>query len=272
MKKRDYPELPLEMQIGGRDLLSERRIRLLEAIAEHGSLNAAAKALPMSYKAAWDALDAMNNLAEQPLVIRRNGGKHGGGTVLTPTGVQLVRIYRALQLEYQQSLTALQPILEQDPILDLEQLRRTVRQMHFRSSARNQFSGRVKSISIQGVQAQINIEVSAQFYIKAQVTSEAVHELLLAPEVNLLALIKAPQVKIYPVSQQTRLPKNYYIGKVSRLIPDEKRCQVNVEVTQHKQLAALITHAQFEQLALEEGLSVGIGFAPAAVVLCRYES
>ena len=39
----------------------------------------------MSYKAAWDAIDTMNNLAGEPLVERMTGGK-GGGTQLTRRG------------------------------------------------------------------------------------------------------------------------------------------------------------------------------------------
>ena len=50
--------------------LGDTRIRLLEAIDKHGSITQAAKAVPLSYKAAWDAIDAMNNLADQPLVLR----------------------------------------------------------------------------------------------------------------------------------------------------------------------------------------------------------
>lgn len=45
----------------------------------------------------------MNNLAEQPLVIRTAGGKNGGGTQLTAYGKQAVALYRALQTEYQQA-------------------------------------------------------------------------------------------------------------------------------------------------------------------------
>lgn len=48
------------------NFLGERRIRLLEAIDHHGSILQAAKAVPMSYKAAWDAVDDMNNLAPEP--------------------------------------------------------------------------------------------------------------------------------------------------------------------------------------------------------------
>ena len=33
-----------------------------------------------------DAIDAMNNLADEPLVVRAVGGRSGGGTRLTPAG------------------------------------------------------------------------------------------------------------------------------------------------------------------------------------------
>ena len=55
--------------------------RLLEAIDLYGSISQAAKHVPLSYKAAWDAVDAMNNLADTPLVERSTGGKAGGGTL-----------------------------------------------------------------------------------------------------------------------------------------------------------------------------------------------
>ena len=44
--------------------LGDTRVRLLEAIDEHGSISQAAKHVPISYKTAWDAIDAMNNLAD----------------------------------------------------------------------------------------------------------------------------------------------------------------------------------------------------------------
>ena len=59
-------ELKLCTEVG--PFLGDTRIRLLEAIDRLGSLSQAAKSLPLSYRAAWDALDDMNNLAESPLV------------------------------------------------------------------------------------------------------------------------------------------------------------------------------------------------------------
>ena len=66
--------------------LSDTRIRLLEAVEREGSINRAAKAVPLSYKAAWDAIDTMNNLAPEPLMVRVAGGRQGGGTQLTDYG------------------------------------------------------------------------------------------------------------------------------------------------------------------------------------------
>jgi molybdate transport system regulatory protein len=43
--------------------LGDKRIRLLEDIDRSGSISQAAKAVPLSYKAAWDAVDDMNNVA-----------------------------------------------------------------------------------------------------------------------------------------------------------------------------------------------------------------
>ena len=54
-------------------------MELLTKIAECGSITQAAKSIKMSYKAAWDAVDQMNNLAGEPLVERVTGGKGGIG-------------------------------------------------------------------------------------------------------------------------------------------------------------------------------------------------
>ena len=89
--------LEVETEFGS--FLGDTRIRLLEAIDRYGSISQAAKAVPLSYKAAWDAVDAMNNLAEAPLVERSVGGKHGGGTSLTDYGRRVIAMYRAVEQE-----------------------------------------------------------------------------------------------------------------------------------------------------------------------------
>ncbi|HET8881008.1 MAG TPA: LysR family transcriptional regulator [Solimonas sp.] len=83
------------------------RIALLEQIGVTGSITAAAKAVGLSYKAAWDAVATMNNLADRPLVEGSAGGKHGGGTRLTARGIELVQSFRALEAEHRRFLDSL---------------------------------------------------------------------------------------------------------------------------------------------------------------------
>ena len=75
------------------------KIRLLESVAEHGSISAAGRALGMSYRRAWLLLDELNRDFPNPVVRARLGGRRGGGAVLTPFGNHLVASYRAIERE-----------------------------------------------------------------------------------------------------------------------------------------------------------------------------
>ena len=88
----------LQLAKGETSRVGEARVRLLEAIAEMGSISAAAKAVGLSYKGAWDAVQALNNLSERPLVLAQPGGSAGGAASVTPAGVVLISAFRALVL------------------------------------------------------------------------------------------------------------------------------------------------------------------------------
>src|SRR5579872_524589 len=115
----------------GHDFLSVRRIELLESIERTGSITRAAKQVGLSYKAAWDAIEAMSNLADRPLLVRTTGGRHGGGTRLTERGRELVRLYRLMESGYRQLLTQMQRQVD-----DFEQLNQLVGAITMRTSAR----------------------------------------------------------------------------------------------------------------------------------------
>ena len=70
------------------------KIDLLEAIAETGSITAAARSLGMSYRRAWLLVDTMNRCFRHPVVETESGGHRGGGTRLTATGTRALRRYR----------------------------------------------------------------------------------------------------------------------------------------------------------------------------------
>ena len=92
---------------GGDDVqLGEGRVALLEAIAEKGSISAAARHMGMSYRRAWNLVEAMNRFADDPLVTTEAGGKGGGGAALTAAGERAVANYRELQQRLEAFLEA----------------------------------------------------------------------------------------------------------------------------------------------------------------------
>ena len=74
-----------------------RRIELLRQIKQIGSINQAAKLAGVSYKTAWDNIDAMTKISPKPLLERSTGGKQGGGTQLTSYAERLLQLYDLLQ-------------------------------------------------------------------------------------------------------------------------------------------------------------------------------
>lgn len=80
----------------GRSYLGEGRVALLKAIEKMGSISAAARSMNMSYKKAWEAVDAMNALSDEPLVIRTSGGAGGGGTEVTKAGLEAIHLYERI--------------------------------------------------------------------------------------------------------------------------------------------------------------------------------
>jgi molybdenum ABC transporter molybdate-binding protein len=74
---------------GGKSVLGPGRLELLEHIDRLQSISAAARQMGMSYRRAWELVQAMNSAAGQPLVMAQTGGRRGGGTTLTPFGRQV---------------------------------------------------------------------------------------------------------------------------------------------------------------------------------------
>lgn len=80
----------------GEPFLGGGRVDLLERIGETGSISEAARRQRISYKKAWEMIEAMNRLSQKPLVERSAGGRGGGGTVLTAYGRRMVEVFRTI--------------------------------------------------------------------------------------------------------------------------------------------------------------------------------
>jgi len=90
----------LWLESGGKRFFGPGPVELLEKIAETGSISEAAKAMKMSYKKAWELVNNLNERAENPLVIPRTGGEHGGGSTITEDARELINCHRELRKRF----------------------------------------------------------------------------------------------------------------------------------------------------------------------------
>lgn len=89
------------------------KANVLECIEQTGSIAEACRQLGMSYQKVWSLVRAMNQHFVEPLVATQRGGNAGGGTTLTPTGRQVLKIYRAIERDAQKSIAKRLPELVQ---------------------------------------------------------------------------------------------------------------------------------------------------------------
>ncbi len=92
-----YPGLTLRILADKHPAMGPGKSRLVAAIDTTGSISAAARAMGMSYRRAWQLVDALNESFSQPVVLTATGGRRGGGASVTPFGRQLIRRYREME-------------------------------------------------------------------------------------------------------------------------------------------------------------------------------
>ena len=234
----------------GKRFLGERRIALLESIDALGSITRAAKAVGLSYKGAWDAVDAIENLAERPVVTRAAGGRSGGGTRLTDHGRELVALYRDLESGHRRLLSQLD-----SEHRDAGRLEDLLRAITMKTSARNQLRGKVKAVVRGAVNADVTIDLGDGLEIVANITAEAVDELGLKRGRDALALVKASFVMLATgepnVSTRNRLP-----GTVVGITRGPVNSEVKVKLAGTRTLVAVISSDSVKTMKLARGTVV----------------
>jgi molybdate transport system regulatory protein len=251
------------MTVGDANLGGPGRIALLAKIAECGSITQAAKAIRMSYKAAWDAIDAMNNLAGEALVERLAGGKGGGGTRLTARGEQLVANFRLIEREHRNFVKRLSE--HADGIADDYLL---VRKMSMRTSARNQFSGTVTQLKRGAVNDEIVLEVAGGHTIVAIVTHESVDNLGLQAGSEAFALVKSSSIILVTGDDSTRYSaRNRLAGAIARVEAGAVNTEVVIELAGGGSVAAIVTRESSETMGLAVGGQAAAIFKASSVII-----
>jgi molybdate transport system regulatory protein len=226
--------------------ISPRRLALLTAIGETGSISAAAKVVGITYKAAWDAVDVMNNLAGEQLVSSQHGGRGGGGATLTAAGLRVVKDLANLQRLQAQLMAQLKAAGNLDTSLAL------LRKLSMKSSARNILSGIVESVQAGGVNAEVNVRLSGGESLHAVITRDSVEDLEIAPGREVQALIKASWIILSAADDGLRTSaRNRLCGEIQRITTGEVNAEIVVKLAGGNTLAAIITQQSLQELGFK---------------------
>lgn len=235
-----------------------QRIALLQHIAEQGSITRAAKSAGMSYKAAWDAIDELNNLAAKPLVERSVGGRGGGGAKLSQEGQRVLRLYQHLQALQTQILEAA------EDASDLDLLGRLM----LRTSARNQLQGRVQAIQAEGQYDRICLALAGDLNIEALITRDSTQRLELAPGATVIALIKAGWLTLLAPQETLEEGYNCLQARVESLLAEvSSPTEVRLALTNGQTLCAFAEPAWLDRHAVVPGSELRVQFQPSYVLI-----
>ena len=193
---------------------TDKRIDILRRLDAAGSISEAARGAGVSYKAAWQAIETLSNLAAAVLVEKAVGGAGGGGAQLTPAGHRLLRTFDRL-------LETRQQVLAQ---LDFEE-RGTPRMpglaaLGLRTSMRNHLPCAVAALTPHGLVVRVALALSDGNTLFSRITHESAQLLDLRPGHPVLALCKATAVQV-GAAFKNKAGWNALAGRIVRVADDD---------------------------------------------------
>lgn len=194
---------------------SDKRIDILRGIGRTGSISQAAREVGVSYKAAWQAIATLTNLAGVALVERAVGGAGGGGATLTGEGRQLLSLADAHAL----ARSAVHVPLASSG--GAGGAATAVARLSIRTSMRNQLPAMVSALERSGPVVRVRMALLSQDgqaeTIAARITQESVELLGLAEGMTAIALCKATAVQVQRADAALRGRGNRLTGTVCKV-------------------------------------------------------
>ena len=255
-------EILLTLKLQQKLFADPRRIALLKQIEQTGSISQGAKNAGISYKSAWDAINDMNTLSEQPLVDRATGGKGGGGAIVTRYGQRLIQLYDLLAQIQQKAFDA----LSDDDNVPLDSLLAAISRFSLQTSARNQWFGTVTARDSLQIQQHIEILLAdGTTRLKAAITAQSAERLELDEGKEVLVLLKAPWVSITRDPDAAKTADNQLQGTISHIERGQTQCEVQMTLADGQPLCATVPLSESDNV--EEGAAVTAYFNADRVII-----
>ncbi len=233
----------LALASGDRSLGGPNRLALLQALLHDGSINAAAKRVGLSYKAAWDAIEAMNAMAPEALVERVTGGRGGGGTRLTGYGRALVERYTQLEQVHARFVDALD-----GTGMDLDRV--------------------VTALRGGAVNDDVEVTLAGGARLRAIITRASTVTLGLRVHLPVIVLVKSTAVIVATGLGDAKLTtENRFDGRVERVAPGAVNGEVVVVTDTGLEVVAIASQSALDALGLAQGARASVLIKPSDVIL-----
>jgi molybdate transport system regulatory protein len=135
-------------------------------------------------------------------------------------------------------------------------------------SARNQFTGTVSAVLVGAVNAEVHISLKGGEIIVASITKESLETLAIKEGIEIVALVKAPQIIIitdfggYKFSARNQLK-----GTVTDVKAGAVNSEVDIELSGGEKVVTTVTNDSVENLGLSKGQAATAVFKAGAVIL-----
>ncbi|CAM3164165.1 transcriptional repressor for molybdate uptake [Xenorhabdus nematophila ATCC 19061] len=240
-------EILLTLKLQQRLFADPRRIELLKQIKITGSISQGAKQAGISYKSAWDAINEMNQLADEILVKRTTGGKGGGGALLTHYGERLLQLYELLAEIQQKAFD----VLKEDS-LPLDSLLAAISRFSLQTSARNQFFGTIIERDHENIRQHVRVLLAdGKTSICAALTEQSANRLNLVHGKEVLVLIKAPWIMLTKEHIPATSFDNILPSQISHIETGTEYSEILLTLAHGESLCVTLSNQEVRKLKLQ---------------------
>lgn len=239
--------------------LGKGRIEILKNIDRYGSLSKAAKAMNMSYKAAWDSLNEMKNLSNEELIISSTGGKKGGGSRLTKRAKEYIKMYDLLYASEQEFLKTIESHID-----NFSALQAFLHRSSLRTSARNQLFGKVKRVEKSAINSKISILIHDSLEIYSSITNKSVKDLGIEENKSVYVLIKAPWINI---SREKKDSENEILCTIKKIETEGSLVELTLHINPVISITSVMQAKKFHALSVTKNDHIIASFKPSDTII-----
>ncbi len=215
------------------DVNIDKRIEILRQVGLVGSISEAARVTGVSYKAAWQAIETLGNLAGKPMVEKAVGGSGGGGAQLTQEGQKVLEGAELLSRAKTAVFAELEKGFSNFSALGFSSL-------NLRTSMRNHLPCQIQQMKKNGAFTRVVMELGEGQLLASKITEESAQLLGLVVNMDVLALCKATGVSITSTKSKKQ-GVNVLKGKVTRISNGKQSGEVSIRLNSGFQLVGFST-------------------------------